>query len=139
MKYTLKIGFLGVKSKFTFNLEIICTKKALSFRLALIYKVIIESKTMPQETQERIFSPYRLERLPEIKPYHIRARENDIQVGTLVYYGPMPQYYGIGEVIRLTDKFVVVDFRATGMYAIHQEVVSPEYLIPITTDKLSML
>lgn len=102
--------------------------------------MIIETKTMPQqETQERIFTPYRLERLPEILPYHVRARENAFEIGTLVYYGPMPQYYGIGEVIRITDKYVVVDFRATGQYAIHQEVLSPEYLIPISTDKLALL
>ena len=47
-------------------------------------------------------SPYRLELLPVVQAYHRRARvKPELQQGELVYYGPLPAYYGIGEVKRV--------------------------------------
>lgn len=73
---------------------------------------------------------YRLDLLPVIYPFHRRAT-NSIQLGDLVYYGPSPEYYGIGEVVRSEDKFCVVDFRGTGLLGIQKDVFSTKYLIPI--------
>lgn len=73
---------------------------------------------------------YRLDRLPVIMPFHRRAR-NNIQLGDLVYYGPCPEFYGIGEVVRCLDGFAIVDFRGTGLLNIQKDALSMKYLIPI--------
>lgn len=73
---------------------------------------------------------YRLDRLPVIHPYHRRAN-NNIQLGDLVYYGPCPEYYGIGEVVRRLDGFCIVDFRGTGLLNIQKDALAVKYLIPI--------
>jgi len=73
---------------------------------------------------------YRLDLLPVILPYHRRA-SNSIQLGDLVYYGPSPEYYGIGEVIAAEDNYCVVDFRGTGLLGIQKDVFSNRYIIPI--------
>lgn len=73
---------------------------------------------------------YRLDLLPVIYPFHRRAT-NTIQLGDLVYYGPSPEYYGIGEVVRAEDKYCVVDFRGTGLLGIQKDMFSTKYLIPI--------
>ena len=73
---------------------------------------------------------YRLDLLPVIYPYHRRA-ENSLQLGDLVYYGPSPEYYGIGEVVNSEEKYCVVDFRGTGLLGIQKDVFSNKYLIPI--------
>lgn len=73
---------------------------------------------------------YRLDLLPVIYPYHRRA-ENHLQSGDLVYYGPSPEYYGIGEVVNSEEKYCVVDFRGTGLLGIQKDVFSNKYLIPI--------
>lgn len=73
---------------------------------------------------------YRLDLLPVIYPYHRRA-ENRLQLGDLVYYGPSPEYYGIGEIVNSEDKYCVVDFRGTGLLGIQKDVFSNKYLIPI--------
>lgn len=73
---------------------------------------------------------YRLDLLPVIYPFHRRAT-NSIQLGDLVYYGPSPEYYGIGEVVRAEDKYCVVDFRGTGLLGIQKDMFSTKYLIPI--------
>ena len=82
---------------------------------------------------------YRLDLLPVIPPFHLRARDNDLTAGQLVYYGPMPVYYGIGEVMGYDDQFILVDFRGTGQCAIHQEYLEPQYLIPVPTHAMAML
>ena len=46
---------------------------------------------------------YRLELLPTVLPYFRRARTGQVAVGDPVYYGPMPTYYGIGEVKHPID------------------------------------
>lgn len=73
---------------------------------------------------------YRLDLLPVIYPFHRRA-ENVIQPGDLVYYGPSPEYYGIGEVLQKEDGFCIVDFRGTGLLGIQKDVFLNKYLIPI--------
>ncbi|NBV31485.1 MAG: hypothetical protein DA446_04655 [Bacteroidetes bacterium] len=73
---------------------------------------------------------YRLDRLPVIMPYHRRS-DNHIQKGDLVYYGPSPEYYGIGEVVDTEESFCLVDFRGTGLLGIHKDVFSSRYIIPI--------
>lgn len=73
---------------------------------------------------------YRLDRLPVIYPYHQRAN-NSIQLGDLVYYGPCPEYYGIGEVVRCLEGFCIVDFRGTGLLNIQKDAMAMKYLIPI--------
>ena len=73
---------------------------------------------------------YRLDRLPVIYPFHRRA-SNNIQLGDLVYYGPCPEYYGIGEVVRQADGICIVDFRRTGLLNIQKDAMTTKYLIPI--------
>lgn len=73
---------------------------------------------------------YRLDRLPVIMPFHRRAH-NRIQPGDLVYYGPSPEYYGIGEVVQAEEGRYVVDFRGTGLLGIEKDVFCNKYLIPI--------
>ncbi len=76
--------------------------------------------------------PYRLELLPTVPAYHRRARiGKHLAPGELVYYGPMPVYYGIGEVKRIAGGFVAVDFRGTGRFGVHEDVLEYQYLIPL--------
>ncbi|CAN5531985.1 hypothetical protein BH23BAC4_BH23BAC4_03310 [soil metagenome] len=90
-------------------------------------------------TQRRA-TPYRLEILPIVLPFHRRARQGaSLLEGDLVYYGPMPTYYGIGEVIRSGGKYVVVDFRGTGAFGVHEETIEREYVLPIPSDRRSLL
>ena len=76
--------------------------------------------------------PYRVELLRKIYAYQKCARRSKaLEEGQLVYYGPQPSYYGIGEVKHVAKRFVAVDFRGTGLFDVHQEVFEPQYLIPI--------
>lgn len=94
------------------------------------WKQIVSKKT----------TPYRLELLPVVPAYHRRARQKDsLEEGQLVYYGPMPSYYGIGEVKRTAGTFVAVDFRGTGQFGVHEDVFEHQYLIPIPSAALSLL
>ena len=84
--------------------------------------------------------PYRLELLPAVPAFHRRARkEKEFEEGQLVYYGPSPGYYGIGEVKSLIEGFVAVDFRGTGQFGVHEDMFKPEYLIPIPRSTMSIL
>ena len=58
---------------------------------------------------------YRLDLLPVIYPFHRRAM-NELNPGDLVYYGPSPEYYGIGEIVQ-KKKVCVVDFVEQGYWA----------------------
>jgi len=80
-------------------------------------------------TKKRRLS-YRLDLLPVILPYHRRAT-NTVQIGDLVYYGPSPEYYGIGEVVEISDNYSIVDFRGTGLLGIQKDVFANKYIIPI--------
>ena len=73
---------------------------------------------------------YRLDLLPVIYPFHRRAM-NKLNLGDLVYYGPSPEYYGIGEIVQKEEKVCVVDFRGTGLLGIHKDELLSSYLIPI--------
>jgi hypothetical protein len=89
---------------------------------------------------KNLINKYRLELLPIIPAFHRRARRSiDLDQGQLVYYGPMPSYYGIGEVKHQTDRYVAVDFRGTGHFGVHEDVFEPQYLIPIPSGTMSLL
>lgn len=82
---------------------------------------------------------YRLDLLPVVPPFFRRARMKQLDRGQLVYYGPMPAYYGIGEVLHITDRYVLVDFRGTGAFGVHEEAMEPQYLLPIPEDRRALL
>ena len=66
-------------------------------------------------------SAYRLEVLPEVPAFHRDAlRTGRLEKGHLVYYGPQPSYYGIGEVKRINGSNIAVDFRGTGHIDVHE-------------------
>lgn len=83
-------------------------------------------------------TPYRTDRLPVIMPYHRRA-DNQLQPGDLVYYGPCPEFYGIGEILSIVENFCIVDFRGTGLYGVNKDAFETKYLIPIHKFNLSGL
>ena len=90
--------------------------------------------------KKRPSNPYRLELLQPVPAYHRRARtDNRLSKGQLVYYGPMPSYYGIGEVKRLLGPYVAVDFRGTGQFGVHEDIFEPQYLIPIPQSTMALL
>lgn len=89
---------------------------------------------------DHISSPYRLELLPEVPAFHRDAlREGRLEKGQLVYYGPKPAYYGIGEVKRINGSDIAVDFRGTGHFNVHEEIMDQRYLIRIPQEKMSEL
>ena len=95
---------------------------------------------MKQRTRKNRSTPYRLELLPEVPAFHRRARRKQaLRQGELVYYGPMPSYYGIGEVKRIVGAYVAVDFRGTGQFGVHEDVFEQQYLIPIPQAAMSLL
>jgi hypothetical protein len=82
--------------------------------------------------QGRKESAYRLELLECIPAFCRRARRKAaLEKGQLVYYGPTPMYYGIGEVRRVVGPRVAVDFRGTGTFGVHEEFFEAQYLIRI--------
>ncbi|WP_022836693.1 hypothetical protein [Salisaeta longa] len=83
---------------------------------------------------------YRLELLRPVPAFHRAARhDKQLRKGQLVYYGPHPTYYGIGEVKRVNGSNIAVDFRGTGTFGVHEEIMDQRYLIRIPQDKLSKL
>lgn len=83
--------------------------------------------------------PYRLELLPVVPPYYRRARTADVVAGELVYYGPAPAFYGIGEVLERNEKHVLVDFRGTGQLGVHRERLARQYVLPIPDDRVGLI
>lgn len=83
--------------------------------------------------------PYRLELLPVVPPFYRRARASAVRPGELVYYGPAPTFYGVGEVVGKTEKHVLVDFRGTGQLGVHQETLEPQYVLPIPEDRVGLI
>jgi hypothetical protein len=81
---------------------------------------------------------YRFENLPVVLPYHRRA-DNELQVGDLVYYGPCPEFYGIGEITSMVENYCIVDFRGTGLYGVFKDAFETKYLIPIHKRNLAHL
>lgn len=85
-------------------------------------------------------SPYRLELLEEVPAFCRKARrDKHLEEGQLVYYGPHPAYYGIGEVKRVSGPNVAVDFRGTGQFGVHEEIMDQRYLVRIPQKKLAKL
>jgi len=82
---------------------------------------------------------FRLELLPVVPPFYRRARHGEVRPGELVYYGPAPSYYGIGEVIGQTDRHLVVDFRGTGQFGVHEETIERHYVLPIPAEQRALL
>ncbi|MGB3541470.1 hypothetical protein [Rubrivirga sp.] len=83
--------------------------------------------------------PYRLDLLPVVPPFYRRARASDVSRGELVYYGPAPTFYGIGEVLGQQGNHVIVDFRGTGQLGVHQEILEPQYVLPIPDDRVGLI
>jgi hypothetical protein len=93
------------------------------------------SRSSPKQS-----SPYRLELLQRVPAFHRRAvRDRSLEEGQLVYYGPHPAYYGIGEVKRINGANIAVDFRGTGQFDVHEEIMDKRYLIQIPQEKMSEL
>ncbi len=85
-------------------------------------------------------TPYQLEVLQEVPAFHRDARREDrLSEGHLVYYGPHPTYYGIGEVKRVNGSDIAVDFRGTGLFDVHEEIMEQRYLIRIPPEKMDEL
>ena len=85
-------------------------------------------------------SAYRLELLPTVPAFHRRAlRDKALRKGQLVYYGPHPSFYGIGEVKRVNGPNIAVDFRGTGSFDVHEEIMDQRYLIRIPREKMEQL
>jgi hypothetical protein len=85
-------------------------------------------------------TPYQLNLLPEVPAFHRRARRDGrLSEGQLVYYGPQPSYYGIGEVKRINGSDIAVDFRGTGLFNVHEEIIEKRYLIGIPPEKMDEL
>lgn len=83
---------------------------------------------------------YRLELLPPVPAHQRRARIGKrLDLGQLVYYGPSPEFYGIGEIKRIVGRFVAVDFRGTGACRVHEDVIERDYLIPIPQATMGLL
>ncbi|HLT46884.1 MAG TPA: hypothetical protein VK002_06610, partial [Rubricoccaceae bacterium] len=96
-------------------------------------------QTQPLDSFPNPRPRYRLDLLPVVPPFYRRARANHVGPGELVYYGPAPLYYGIGEVVGETDRHVVVDFRGTGMFGVHQETIERHYVLPIPPEQRGLL
>lgn len=77
-------------------------------------------------------SEYQLERLPVVQVFHWKSRSKPaLEKGELVYYGPFPTSYGIGEVQNVAKGLVSVDFRGTGSARVHEDVIHERYLVPL--------
>ncbi len=85
---------------------------------------------MPKKRKRK--NEYQLERLPVVQVFHWKSRSKPaLEKGQLVYYGPLPASYGIGEVQNVTKGLVSVDFRGTGSARIHEDVIHERYLVPL--------
>ncbi len=108
-------------------------------------------RRFPPDAWPSVFSPvsavpeplsplYRLELLPAVPPFHRRAlRQRHFERGQLVFYGPRPDYYGIGEVKRVDGPYVSVDFRGTGTCGVHEDMLEKQYLIPLSPAEMKLI
>lgn len=75
-----------------------------------------------------------------VHAFHWRSRSKPtLRKGELVYYGPLPASYGIGEVQYVVEGLVAVDFRGTGQSGVHEDVIHERYLVPINETDLQGL
>lgn len=93
----------------------------------------------PSSFRKKHRPAYRLDLLPVVPPFFRQARDQALHRGELVYYGPMPSFYGIGEVLHVEGRYVVVDFRGTGDFGVHEEILQKQYVLPIPDDRRDML
>lgn len=85
---------------------------------------------MPKKPKRK--SSYELEQLPVVQVFDWRSRSKaELKKGELVYYGPFPTSYGIGEVQNVTKGLVAVDFRGSGTARVHEDVIHERYLVPV--------
>lgn len=83
---------------------------------------------------------YRLDMLSPVPPFHRRAlRQRTLERGQLVFYGPMPCLYGVGEVKRVDGPYVSVDFRGTGTCGVHEDMLEKQYLIPLSKAEMQLI
>jgi hypothetical protein len=94
---------------------------------------LLDSRPFVMNRQQgRKESAYRLEILERVPAFTRRARRKPaLEEGQLVYYGPTPMYYGVGEVKRVVGALVAVDFRGTGTFGVHEELLEVQYLARI--------
>ncbi|MXW13595.1 MAG: DUF3553 domain-containing protein [Rhodothermaceae bacterium] len=86
----------------------------------------------PVPKKPKTNSEYQLEHLPVVQVFHWKSRSKPaLEKGELVYYGPFPTSYGIGEVQNVTKGLVSVDFRGTGSARVHEDVIHERYLVPL--------
>ena len=74
-----------------------------------------------------------------VPPFYRRARTSHPAEGELVYYGPAPAFYGVGEVVARVGRHVRVDFRGTGQLGVHEETLETQYVLPIPDDRVGLL
>ncbi len=87
---------------------------------------------MPKKLQRKSDDKYQLDRLPVVQVFHWKSRsKTGLRKGELVYYGPFPTSYGIGEVQNVTKGLVAVDFRGSGSARVHEDVIHERYLVPL--------
>ena len=92
------------------------------------------------KNRNQVTSPYRIDLLPRVLMYQWRSRTKPVlRPGELVFYGPLPEQYGIGEVRHVIGPFACVDFRGTGFSCLHEDVIDSRYLIPISEPERSLL
>ncbi len=73
-----------------------------------------------------------LDQLPVVHVFHWKSRSRaSPKKGELVYYGPYPTAYGIGEVQNVTKGLIAVDFRGSGSARVHEDVIHERYLVPL--------
>ena len=85
---------------------------------------------MPKKRKKS--NKFQIDQLPVVQVYHWKSRSKPtLKKGELVYYGPFPASYGIGEVQNVTKGLVAVDFRGTGTAQVHEDVIHERYLIPL--------
>jgi hypothetical protein len=41
--------------------------------------------------------------------------------------------------VQVTEQYVIVDFRGTGLFGVHEEAMESQYLLPIPADRVALL
>jgi len=84
---------------------------------------------LPKKSKKKPLSI--LEQLPVVQVFHWKSRSKPaLKKGELVYYGPFPAAYGIGEVQTVNKGLVVVNFGGKGSSRVHEDVIHERYLVP---------
>ncbi len=100
--------------------------------LSALFAAGLNITIVPKKSKRKSNSAYPLDRLPVVQVFHWKSRSKpSLKKGELVYYGPFPTSYGIGEVQNVTKGLVAVDFRGTGSARVHEDVIHERYLVPL--------